>query len=151
MEFKATQKYVLTSPKKLREVSVLLKNLSPTDAIDRLPFVGKRAAEPLRKVIMTAIANAKQKGVSDSQLVFKEVQITEGPRLKRFMAGARGRAKPYKKKMSHIRIVLATQELKSPSTEKKESQKVKSEKYEKKDETENVKSVKSVKVKKLDK
>jgi hypothetical protein len=59
---------------------------------------------------LTAIANAKQKDVNPSDLVFKEIQINEGPRLKRYRAGARGRAKPYKKRMSHIRIVLVVKE-----------------------------------------
>lgn len=117
MEIKATQKYIIASPRKLREVTPLIKNLDPQDAVDRLPFVGKRAAEPLRKVILTAIANAKQKEINIKELVFKEIQINEGPRLKRFRAGARGRVKPYKRRMSHIRVVLTTRD--SGATDKK--------------------------------
>lgn len=113
MDFTSTQKYVLTSPKKLREVVFVIKNLKPRDAVDRLPFSGKKAEEPLRKVIMTAIANAKQKGTSEDQLTVKEIQISEGPRLKRYRAGARGRAKPYKRRMSHIKVVLTTDEPKN--------------------------------------
>ena len=86
MEFKATQKFVLSSPKKLREVVALIKKLSPTGAVERLPFAGKRAAKPLEKVVKTAIANAKQKEVNVETLIFKEIQIGEGPRLKRFRA-----------------------------------------------------------------
>ena len=41
-------------------------------------------------------------------MVFKEIQIGEGPRLKRWRAGAHGRAKPFKKRMSHIRVVLTS-------------------------------------------
>ena len=108
MEYKATQKFVLSSPKKLREVVALIKKLSPLAAVERLPFAGKRAAKPLEKVVKTAIANAKQKEVNVETLIFKEIQIGEGPRLKRFRAGARGRAKPYKRRMSHIRVVLTT-------------------------------------------
>src|SRR3989344_8451803 len=108
MEYKATQKFVLSSPKKLREVVALIKKLSPLAAVERLPFAGKRAAKPLEKVVKTAIANAKQKEVNVETLIFKEIQIGEGPRLKRFRAGARGRAKPYKRRMSHIRVALTT-------------------------------------------
>ena len=115
MEFISTQKYVLTSPKKLREVAYVVKKLNPRDAVDRLPFSGKRAGEPLRKVIMSAVANAKVKGVSEDQLFLKEIQISEGPRLKRYRAGARGRAKPYKRRMSHIKVILTTE----PATGKK--------------------------------
>ena len=121
MEYKTVQKYVLTSPKKLREVSVLIRKMEPREAIDKLPFVGKKASEPLRKVIMTALANAKVQNASEDTLILKEIQITDGPRLKRFRAGARGRAKPYRRKMSHIRVVLATRkpEILNPKSEKK--------------------------------
>ena len=118
MEIKSVQKYLISSPRKLREVASLVRELTPSDAVERLPYLNKRASGPLRKVINTAIANAKQKGVSESDLVFKEIQINEGPRLKRFRAGARGRAKPYKRRMSHIRVVLTTKS-QAPSTKSK--------------------------------
>ena len=110
MEVKSIQKYVLTSPKKLREVVSMIKNLNPNEAVERLPFSGRRASLPLKKVIASAIANAKQKNISPTELIFKEIQINDAPRLKRWRAGARGRAKPYKRRMSHIRVVLTTKE-----------------------------------------
>lgn len=110
MEIKATQKFVRMSPRKLRLVIPLVKNLPPAQALEILPHAGKRAAEPLAKVIRTAIANAKQQKVSESDLVFKEIEINEGPRLKRWKFGARGRVKPYARRMSHIRIILETKE-----------------------------------------
>ena len=109
MDIISTQKYLVTSPRKIREVARLIKKLNPREAIEKLPFVGKEAYLPLKKVITSAIANAKQKGITDdSTLFFKEIQIGEGPRLKRWQAGARGRAKPYQRRMAHIRIVLET-------------------------------------------
>ncbi|OGM55824.1 hypothetical protein A3E15_00630 [Candidatus Woesebacteria bacterium RIFCSPHIGHO2_12_FULL_42_9] len=108
MDIIATQKYLITSPKKLREVAAVAKKLSPARALEVLPFIGKRAAGPLSKVIKSAIANAKVKGEAEGDLVFKEIQISEGPRLKRWRAGAHGRAKPFKKRMSHIRVVLTS-------------------------------------------
>lgn len=110
MDIKAIQKYEITSPQKLRKVATMVKKLKPQEAYEKLPFVSKRAAEPLRKVIGTAIANAKQQGISEDDLTIKEIQINQGPRLKRWRAGARGRVKPYKKRMSHIRVVLTTME-----------------------------------------
>jgi len=123
MDIIATQKYLIVSPKKLREVADIAKKLSPARALEVLPFIGKRAAEPLSKVIKSAIANAKVKGEEEGSLVFKEIQINEGPRLKRWRAGAHGRAKPFKKRMSHIRVVL-TSVGKEPSTKKEEVKKV---------------------------
>ena len=110
MQIKATQKFVRMSPRKLRLVVPLVKNLSPTDAVEVLPHTGKRAAELLGKVIKSAIASAKERKISDRDLIFKEIQITDGPRLKRYRAGAKGRAKPYQRKMSHIRVILETKE-----------------------------------------
>jgi len=106
MEYISTQKFIVTSPRKLREVVAMIKKLKPMDAVERLPFTNKRAADPLLKVVKSAIANAKQKNVNPEDLVFSEIQIGEGPRLKRYRAGSRGRAKPYKRRMSHIRVVL---------------------------------------------
>ncbi|OGM28083.1 50S ribosomal protein L22 [Candidatus Woesebacteria bacterium RIFCSPLOWO2_01_FULL_39_61] len=112
MEIKATQKYILTSPKKIREVAGMVKRLTPVQALERLPFINKRSANELKKVIAVAIANAKERGEADANnLIFKEILINEGPRLKRWRAGARGRAKPYKRRMSHIRVVLTTKDV----------------------------------------
>jgi len=112
MEIITTQKYIRTSPRKLREVVFMIKKLSPMQAIEILPHVEKKAAEIILKAIKTAVANASQKGAVD-KLTFKEIQIGEGPMQKRIRAGARGRAKPYKRRMSHIRIVLEAEQKKT--------------------------------------
>ena len=133
MEVRAIQKFILMSPRKLREIVPLVRNLSPKDAVERLPFADKRTAQPLRKVIETAIANARQKGLDEGNLVFKEIQIGEGPRLKRFRAGARGRAKPYKRRMSHIRVVLTTRNDQIPNSKSQTNSKTANLKDEKTD------------------
>jgi len=104
----STQKYLITSPRKLRLVVEMVKKLAPVVAIEKMPFIAKRASEPLMKVIKSAVANARNLGVSDLDLIFKEIQIGEGPRLKRGRAASRGRWHPYAKRMSHIRVVLTT-------------------------------------------
>lgn len=110
MEFIATQKFLLMSPKKVRPLAAVIKKLAPARAIEVLPFTGKKAALMIVKVIKTAIANAKQKGVSPGDLKFKEIRISEGPRLKRGRPVSRGRWHPYKRRMSHIRVVLEKKE-----------------------------------------
>lgn len=107
-DFKATQKYLIMSPRKLRLVVGLIKKMKPAEAIEKLPFASRRAATDLAKVIKSALANAKNQGVSETDLVFKEIQIGEGPRLKRGKAASRGRWHPFKHRMSHIRVVLTT-------------------------------------------
>lgn len=108
MDFIAVQKFVRISPKKLRGVADVARKLTPQDAILKLPFLRKRGSEVLVKVIKSALAGAKQKGTGDEGLIFKEIQIGEGSRLKRGRAASRGRWHPYKRRMSHIRVVLTT-------------------------------------------
>lgn len=128
MQFKAEQKYLLLSPRKVRPVVDLIKRMNPAFAMDVLLQVNKRAAEPIRKVIGSAIASAKIKGISPENLVFGEIQINEGPRLKRGIAVSRGMWHPIKKRMSHIRVIL-TEKMEtpkkgvSPKTKKAESKK----------------------------
>jgi len=108
MEFISTQRYIKVSPKKIREVALNVKKLRPAKAVEVLPFVAKRGSIYLEKVIKTAIANAVQKGVTTEELYFKEIQVSEGPRLKRGTPVSKGRWHPIKKRMSHIRVVLET-------------------------------------------
>jgi large subunit ribosomal protein L22 len=107
-QFKATQKYLLMSPRKIRFVVGVIKKMKPAEAVEKLPFVQKRAGAELAKVIKSAIASAKNQGVSETDLVFKEIQVGEGPRLKRGRAASRGRLSPFKRRMSHVRVVLTT-------------------------------------------
>jgi large subunit ribosomal protein L22 len=114
MEFKAEQKYMLLSPRKVRPVVVAIKKLTPKRALEVLPFIKRRASETLLKVIKSAVANANTKNVDLAQLTFKEIQIGEGPRLKRGQPVSRGRWHPIKKRMSHIRVILQSAD--SPQT-----------------------------------
>lgn len=140
--FKSTQKYLIESPRKLRLVVGLIKKMSPLEAIEKLPFASRRAAGDLIKVIKSAMANAKNQGISDTELIFKEIQIGEGPRLKRGKAASRGRWHPFKKRMSHVRVVLTTKPVKSV---KKEEVKAEVVEQEKTTEEVKVKEVKKVK------
>lgn len=88
----------------------MIKGMTPKEALEMLPNINKRAAGTIFKAVNTSVANAKQKGADPGSLSIKEIQIQEGPMMKRWRAGAKGRAKPYKKKMSHIRIILETKE-----------------------------------------
>jgi len=108
MEFKSEQKHLIISPRKVRPIVDVIKKLTPAKALDVLPFIKKRGSELLIKVIKSALANATQKGVDANSLVFKEIQIGEGPRLKRGQPVSRGRWHPIKKRMSHIKVILKT-------------------------------------------
>jgi len=119
MEAIATQKYIRMSSRKLRIVAEMVRGVAPIEAVKMLPYVRKSAALPLEKVIRSAIANAKDKGMNEEALAFSEIQIGEGPRLKRGRPVSRGQWHPIVKKMSHIRIILTDdQKLKAQKTSK---------------------------------
>ncbi len=112
----STQKFIRMSPKKIRVVVAAIAGMSPEKAVEVLPYVAKRAAEPLQKTIKSAIANARMQGAKPEELIFREIQIGEGPRLKRSMAAPKGRFHPILKRMSHIRVVLIAKETKKNGT-----------------------------------
>ena len=105
MEITTIQKFMHTSPRKFRLVADLVRKMEPVKALETLRFSQKAAAKELGKANTTALANAKQKGLEKTG--FKKIEINEGPKMRRFRAGTRGRVKPYKRRMSHIRIVLS--------------------------------------------
>lgn len=112
MLIKAQQKFLRTSPRKLRLVANLVKRGSkPQDVLDKLYYVPKRAAGPLIKVVKQAMANATNNMslLSDS-LKIKEIQIGQGPTYKRGRPVSRGRFHQIKKRTSHITVVLEAEE-----------------------------------------
>ncbi len=118
MEAIARQKYIHTTPRKLRLVAGMIKTLTPKQALEMLPYSQKRASEPLFKAIKAAVANAQNKGAQLDELVFKEIQITDGPRLKRGRPVSRGTWHPVVKRTSHIRVVVE-QKIKPQSKKEK--------------------------------
>ncbi|MBI2040013.1 50S ribosomal protein L22 [Candidatus Microgenomates bacterium] len=101
------QRYIHTSPRKLRLVADMVRKMEPTKALNFLEFTPKYAAKPLYSAIKTALANAKQRGIETEKLSFKKLEINESIKMRRYRAGTRGRVKPYKRRMSHIKIVLS--------------------------------------------
>lgn len=106
MDIITIQKFVHTSPRKLRLVVDMVRKLQPNKALEILNFTPKAAAKEVSGAIKVALGNAKQLGLDGEKTVFKKIEVNEGPKAKRIRAGARGRAKPYIKRMSHIKIVL---------------------------------------------
>lgn len=104
------QKNVGDSPRKLRLVADMVRGLTPEKAIEILQFTNKAAALPLAKAIKTVLANAASSGAGAANLVFKKIEINEGMKLKRYRVGTagRGRGRPYKRRLSHIKIVLSS-------------------------------------------
>jgi len=107
MEFQATAKYIRTSTRKLRLIVDAIRPLRVSDALVQLAHMPKMGASSIAKVLESAVANAKQKSVQVDSLTFKRIDVMGGPVMKRFHAVSRGQAHSYKKRMTHVRVVLS--------------------------------------------
>lgn len=96
------------APRKVRLIVNLVKGKNALAAIDQLAFVIRRPADPVAKLIKSAIANATNNfNMVASNLYIKEFYVDEGVKLKRFRAAGFGRAREIQKKTSNIHLVLA--------------------------------------------
>jgi large subunit ribosomal protein L22 len=111
---RATAQSVRVSTRKVRLVADAIRNMSATQALATLAFVNKRGSSVLKKVLQSAIANAvnNNKLLADD-LIIAKLDVNEGQFLKRFHASTRGRIKPFKKRSTHVTVVLATKEVKT--------------------------------------
>jgi large subunit ribosomal protein L22 len=110
MEAKAVAKYIRMSPQKVRLLVDMVRGKKVEEAKQILRFARKYAADPVSKVLLSAVANAKQNPNIDENILFvKEIFVDQGPSLKRWRARAQGRAASIKKRMSHITVVLDEQ------------------------------------------
>lgn len=115
METTHIQKNLVHSPRKMKLVADMVRKLNPSQALVALNFTPQSAAKDLAKAIKTAIANAKIAGVD---LRFKKLEVNEGFKMKRFRAAPRGRARPYIKRTSQVKIVLTDEILVNPQEQK---------------------------------
>jgi|SRR3989344_3766989 len=96
------------SPRKVRLVANLVKGKPVPVALTNLDLLGKRASLPIKKLILSAVANASNNHkVSAENLTVKEITVDKGLVMKRFMPRARGSAFRIKKRTSHVHVVLA--------------------------------------------
>ena len=96
------------APRKVRAVTELVKGQNAERALERLEFLIRRPAEPVAKLIRSALANAENNfSMVRSNLYIKEFYVDEGVKLKRFRAAGFGRPREIQKKTSHLHLVLA--------------------------------------------
>lgn len=111
MEIVSIAKSVRISPRKMRLVADMIRHMSISNALRALEATPKRAALPLEKALKSAIANAvNNSGIEEKSLAIDSIIINQGQSLKRFIPSTRGRIHPYKKRSSHIKIVLKTKD-----------------------------------------
>ncbi len=107
MVSQAIKKYYRQSPKKVGLVLELIRGAGVEHAFSTLSTLRKRSADDIAKILKSAVANASEKGHSDTETLYiKEAYASKGPTLKRIRARAMGRATSRKRRMSHITIVL---------------------------------------------
>ncbi|MCU1431783.1 MAG: ribosomal protein [Actinotalea sp.] len=113
MEAKAQARFVRVTPQKARRVVDLIRGKQAEEAVATLKFAPQAAGETVRKVVESAIANARVKAdraneaFDASTLVVSAAYVDEGPTLKRFRPRAQGRASQILKRTSHITVVVA--------------------------------------------
>ena len=107
----AKAKFVGMSAQKVRLVVDLVRGRQADDALSMLKFMSNAAADPVYKVLRTAIANAEENfGLNRDDLVVSQAFADEGPTRKWRRFGARGRFKPLLRRSSHITIVVSERE-----------------------------------------
>ncbi len=123
---KAYAKGVRLAPRKVSLVASLVRGRTVADALVILSHTPKRAAKPLVKLLESAKANAlNNHRVQEDGLVITTLSVTAGERLKRYRPAAHGRALPFQRKTSNVKVVISgVEKVKKPSAkpaEKKET------------------------------
>lgn len=139
MQVTAESKAVRISTRKVGIVASLVRNRSVSDALTILEHTPRRASLPVSKVIQSARANAENNhNIKPDTLMITEISVGPAPSMRRFRPAAHGRANPYKKRSTHIRVVVegearAPKKPAGKKSEKKEDSKKTTEKSEKGD------------------
>ncbi|WP_438865244.1 50S ribosomal protein L22 [Neptunicella sp.] len=108
MEALAKHRFARTSAQKARLVADQIRGLHVEQALEVLTYSQKKAAELIKKVLESAIANAEHnEGADIDELTVAKVFVDEGPTMKRIKPRAKGRADRIFKRSSHITVVVA--------------------------------------------
>jgi large subunit ribosomal protein L22 len=107
MDAKAIIRYTRMSPRKARIVANMIRGKDVDEAMAILRHQQRKAARIMRKLLVSAIANAHTNFSLDvDNLVVKQVQVDGGPIIKRFSPRAMGRANRLNRRTSHVTVVV---------------------------------------------
>src|SRR5260370_30210620 len=124
MAVQAIAKGVRLSPRKVSVVAAIVRGRSVEEALTILDYTPRRSAVAVKKAIASARANAEHNhNYKADTLRIVELSVTPGPRLKRYRPAAQGRALPFERKTSHIRVVVDGEQrvAKKPAKEEEKS------------------------------
>ena len=106
----ATARHIRMSPYKVRRALTLIRGKSVNEAAAILEYANIVSAEPVKKVLLSAAANAEHNfGMDRGDLVVSEAFADQGPTLKRMNPVSKGRAHSILKRTSHITVILDVQ------------------------------------------
>ena len=107
---KASLSFLRMAPRKVRLVADNVRGMPVGHALAMLKYTPNAAAKPLAKLLRSAVANAETKGghVDVDRLYVKTLTVDGGPKMRRFMARAMGRAFRIEKRTSHVYVELGT-------------------------------------------
>ena len=106
----ATARHIRMSPYKVRRALTLIRGKSVNEAAAILEFATIVSAEPVKKVLLSAAANAEHNyGMDRGDLIVAEAYVDQGPTLKRMNPVSKGRAHAILKRTSHITVILDVQ------------------------------------------
>jgi large subunit ribosomal protein L22 len=112
MEAKAINRYIGSSPRKMRLVVDLIRGVSVEKALEVLHFSSKHASKDAEKTLRSAVSNIMNTDDSTrldpAELFIKEAFVNQGPTLKRISPAPMGRAFRVRKRSCHLTIVVAT-------------------------------------------
>ena len=110
MEARAVRCYIRSSPRKMRRVANVIRGQRVPRAIEALHFLPQAATRPIEMTIRSAVHNLidrnRDERFDESEIVVSEIRVDGGPSFRRIRPMARGRAHPYKKRLSHLTVVV---------------------------------------------
>jgi large subunit ribosomal protein L22 len=110
-DIRAQLRFLSISAQKVRLVVDLVRGKDAVKALEILRFTPQAAAQPVSKLVASAVANAEENfGVSRDDLFVAKIFADEAPTRKWRRFGARGRFKPILRRTSHVTVILREHE-----------------------------------------
>lgn len=112
----AKLKNLQIAPRKVRLVADMIRGMTVAEACELLEYTNKISAEPLRKLVRSAAANADEAAAAEhervdtDEMIVARIMVNEGRTLHRYQPAARGRAVRIRKRSSHVELTLAEKE-----------------------------------------
>jgi large subunit ribosomal protein L22 len=107
MQFVAKARFIRFSPYKLRPLVDVVRGKNVIYALNWLATCPVQKAVPIRKMIESAVANAKSlHNIESTDLVIRDIRVDQGPIFRYFKPGAMGRANIYRKRLSHMSVTV---------------------------------------------